>query len=111
MVFLGSVKKDIEKFSAKAKQRLMTALTAVAAELPLSPNDFKYMGNVGMGVYELRIKAESEYRVFYISKFEEAIYILHAFVKKTQQTSEKDLKLGMARYKTLLAKRKEQNDD
>ncbi len=111
IVYLGSSQKDIDGFPAKAKQRIITALTAVSAGLNLSPNDFKYMATVGTGVYELRIKADRQYRIFYVAKFEEALYILHAFVKKTQETPQKDIELGATRYKALLNERRERGHE
>jgi phage-related protein len=61
-----------------------------------------------VGTYELRIKADKQYRIFYIAKFEEAIYVLHAFVKKTQETSQQDIEKGKERYKALLQYRHEE---
>lgn len=49
---------------------------------------------------------ENEYRVLYVAKFEDAIYVLHSFVKKTQQTSQKDIALAKKRYSEMLALRK-----
>lgn len=46
------------------------------------PTDFKPMPDVGSGVMEIRVHASSEYRVFYVARFEEAVYVLHCFVKK-----------------------------
>jgi phage-related protein len=102
VIYLGSAKKNIEAFSPKAKQRAVTALTAISAGLNLSPQEFKYMPTVGMGVYELRIKVDKQYRIFYVSKFDEAIYVIHAFSKKTQQTPDKEIQLGISRYKALI---------
>jgi phage-related protein len=61
---------------------------------------------VGTGVIEVRIHLESEYRVFYLAKFEEAVYVLHAFVKKSQKSSSLDIALGRKRYRELLERRK-----
>ncbi len=47
-----------------------------------SPADFKSMSDVGAGVMEIRIHGDSEFRVFYVARFEEAVYVLHAFVKR-----------------------------
>lgn len=102
VIYLGSAKKDIETFSPKAKQRAVTALTAISAGLNLNPQEFKYMPTVGMGVYELRIKVDKQYRIFYVAKFDEAVYVLHAFSKKTQQTPDKEIQLGAYRYKALI---------
>lgn len=107
IVYLGRAIKDIAAFPTKAKQRIVTALTMVSAGIRLGPHEFKYISTVGTGVYELRVKAENQYRVFYVVKFDEAIYVLHAFVKKTQQTSDADIALGSTRYKALLKERQE----
>lgn len=106
VIYVGSAQKDIEAFPVKARQRIVTALTVISAELELSPKEFKYMPTVGTGCYELRLKIDRQYRVFYVAKFHEAIYVLHAFVKKTEQTSKTDITLGADRYKSLLAYRR-----
>ena len=70
------------------------------------PADFKPMPDVGAGVMEIRVHGDSEYRVFYVARFEEAIYVLHCFVKKTQAARKADLDLGKRRYRVLLEMRK-----
>jgi phage-related protein len=72
----------------------------------LDPSDWKPMTVVGAGVKEIRIHTESEYRVMYVAKFSEAIYVLHAFTKKTQQTQKKDIDLASQRYRELVNERK-----
>jgi phage-related protein len=67
--------------------------------------DWKPMETVGAGVKEIRIRFENSYRVFYVAKFNEAVYVLHAFVKKTPRTSERDIDLGTDRYKALIKSR------
>jgi phage-related protein len=57
---------------------------------------------VGPGVIEIRVHEEREYRVFYVAKFEDAVYVLHVFAKKTRKTSLLDLELGKKRYRELL---------
>lgn len=106
IIYVGSTQKDIEAFPVKARQRIVTALTVISSELELSPKEFKYMPAVGAGCYELRLKIDRQYRVFYVAKFHEAIYVLHAFVKKTEQTSKTDITLGADRYKALLSYRR-----
>ena len=71
-----------------------------------SPADFKPMPDVGPGVMEIRLHGDSEYRVFYVARFEEAIYVLHFFVKKTRTTRKADIDLGKQRYSVLLESRK-----
>ncbi len=61
------------------------------------------MNTIGPGVREIRIQdAEGAFRVIYIAKFEEAIYVLHCFQKKTQKTSKADLDLAKRRYRELI---------
>jgi phage-related protein len=63
------------------------------------------MPDVGAGVVEIRIHAGTEHRVFYVAKFEEAVYVLHAFDKTTRATSKGDLDTGRARYAQTVARR------
>jgi len=61
------------------------------------------MPSIGVGVEEIRVWVESgTYRVIYIARLLEAVYVLHAFQKKTQQTSQRDVGLARARLKELL---------
>ncbi|KTC89786.1 type II toxin-antitoxin system RelE/ParE family toxin [Fluoribacter dumoffii] len=105
--YCSSSQKDIGTFPNKSKQRIARLLDMLAEGLKLQPNDFKYMETVGTGVYELRVKIDKQnYRVFYVAKFEEAIYVLHAFVKKSQETPQQDIDKAKERYNTLLRHRK-----
>ena len=70
------------------------------------PRDFKPLAVVGAGVQELRVWAEAgTFRVLYLARFEEAVYILHAFEKKTQATRDADIDLARKRYQELLLAR------
>jgi phage-related protein len=61
-------------------------------------------------VREIRTRdADGIYRVMYIAKFEEAVYVLHCFQKKTQTTSQSDIDLDKRRYKELVQERKNEN--
>jgi len=64
------------------------------------------MPAVGPGVMEIRVHGTSEYRVFLVARFEDAVYVLHCFVKKTRATRKADLHLGRQRYSSLLEARK-----
>lgn len=67
------------------------------------PGDWKPMPAVGAGVREIRVRDEAgAFRVFYVAKFLEAVYALHCFNKKSQQTVAKDIALGRRRLKELL---------
>jgi phage-related protein len=63
------------------------------------------MPTVGDGVYEIRIRSEGAFRVFYAAKFEEGVVVVHAFQKKTQQTARLDIEIGAKRYRQFLARR------
>jgi len=63
------------------------------------------MPDIGAGVVELRVHAGTEHRVFYVAKFEEAIYVLHAFEKRSRKTSLRDLEVGRTRYRQVVATR------
>lgn len=71
----------------------------------LEPDDWKPMASVGSGVYELRIHTAVEHRVFYMAKFAEGIYVLHAFQKKTQKTAQRDIEIARERYREVLQRR------
>lgn len=70
------------------------------------PDDWKPFDDVGAGTKEIRIKqTDGTFRVMYVAKFEEAIYVLHCFKKKTQKTSKKDKDLAEQRYKEMMLTR------
>jgi len=63
------------------------------------------MPSIGQGVREIRIHTAVEHRVCYVAKFAEAIYVLHAFEKRTRETSKHDIELVRQRYQALIAQR------
>jgi phage-related protein len=65
------------------------------------------MPTVGPNVRETRIHVEGEHRVFYVATFPEAVYVLHAFEKKTRRTTAHDLELGRKRYHDLVKMRRD----
>ena len=76
-------------------------------QVGLDATDWKPFDEVGAGSKEIRVKDESGiFRVLYVAKFEEAIYVLHCFQKKTQATSKKDKTIAEARYRAVLNSRK-----
>lgn len=64
------------------------------------------MNGVGAGVCEIRLHEAGEHRVMYVAKFAEAVYVLHAFVKKSQKTPKRDLDITAARFRALLETRR-----
>lgn len=98
--FCGRSLDDLREFPVIAKQEAGYQLDRV--QHGLSPDDSKPMSSIGAGVAEIRIWDEGgTFRVVYVAKFDDAVYVLHCFQKKTQQTSRKDLELAMKRYKDL----------
>ncbi|ABQ25560.1 protein of unknown function DUF891 [Geotalea uraniireducens Rf4] len=64
----------------------------------MDPSDWKPMNAVGPGVREIRIRVLGEWRVLYVAKFADAVYVLHAFHKKTQKTRHEDIEIARRRY-------------
>ena len=61
------------------------------------------MNAVGRGVKEIRIRDEAgAFRVLYLARFADAVYVLHCFQKKTERTSKADVELAAKRYRELL---------
>jgi len=99
LVWLGSSLAVVRSFSSVARQGVGYQLYKV--QNGLDPSDWKPMPGIGAGVREIRIHADKEHRVIYVAWFQEAVYVLHAFVKKTQQTSKGDLELAARRFREL----------
>ena len=100
LYWVGSSRGDLRSFPEEARRRAGFELRAV--QRGEKPTDFKPMPDVGKGVEEIRIHTKDAHRVFYVSRFVEAVYVLHAFQKKTQKTSKKDIEVGRRRYKEVL---------
>lgn len=103
LVWIGSSHSDIRRFPDEARQDAGFELYQI--QHGYEPSDWKPVLTVGAGVREIRVHDRNEYRVMYVAKFADAIYVLHAFVKKTQQTSRADIDLARTRYKQLIAAR------
>lgn len=97
--FIGSSEDDLSEFPKKAKGAAGHELWQV--QLGLMPSDWKPVLNIGAGVYEIRIRVLGEWRVIFVAKFADAVYVLHAFQKKTQQTRKEGIALATTRYKQL----------
>lgn len=100
MIWLGTSRDDLRGFPANARQVAGFQLWRV--QRGLEPNDWKPMPAVGLGVREVRVRTGLEHRVLYLAKFDEAVYVLHAFQKRSQQTPKRDLALTRQRLRDLL---------
>lgn len=65
------------------------------------------MSSIGAGVREIRVHENGEYRIIYLAKYSEGIYVLHAFRKKTEKTSQNDIEMAKTRLRQVETLRKE----
>jgi phage-related protein len=99
--FRGTALVDLRAFPPLARREAGHQLDQV--QNSYEPDDWKPMPVVGSGVQEIRIRdAAGAFRVLYVAKFAAAVYVLHCFQKKTQQTSKTDLDLAEKRYRELM---------
>jgi len=97
--FVGSSLEDLKAFPAEARRAAGFELSFV--QRGLEPSDWKPMKEVGAGVREIRIHVLGEWRVLYVAKCAEAVYVLHAFQKKTKSTSKEDIELARKRFREI----------
>lgn len=103
--FIGSSLDDLKAFPLKAKREFGYQLDRV--QRGLDPSDWKPMISIGQGVKEIRVKDESGiFRVVYIAKFHESIFVLHSFQKKSQKTAKKDIDTSKNRLQEVFARMK-----
>ena len=101
--WLSSSLDDLRAFPADARRDAGYQLGRV--QQGLLPSDWKPMTAVGSGVVEIRVHTRLEHRVFYVAKFEEAIYVLHAFEKRTRKTPQPEIALAQKRLADLICSR------
>lgn len=99
--FRGNALDDLRSFPEEARREAGYQIDRV--QHGYDPDDWKPMPTVGKGVREIRIReATGAFRVIYLAKLEDAVYVLHCFQKKTQKTATSDIDLARNRYKDLL---------
>ena len=104
IVWIETSLKAVQDFPDLARKEIGYQLYRIQKGLEAS--DWKPMATLGKGVREIRIHTGEEFRVIYIARFEDAIYILHAFQKKSRSTHKRDLALAGSRLKRLIQSRK-----
>ena len=97
--FCGRSLEVLRSFPAVAKREAGYQLDPV--QHGLEPTDWKPMPSIGSGVREIRIMHEGQFRVIYIAKFADAVYVLHAFQKKTRKTRKQDIDAAKQALKQL----------
>lgn len=101
LTFLGSSLSDLRAFPENARRDAGYQLDMVQNNR--EPSDWKPMPTIGRGVREIRIRdAAGAFRVIYLAKFSDAVYVLHCFQKKTEKTSAPDISTASRRYRELL---------
>jgi len=99
LTFMGSSLRDLISFPLEAKKVAGFELWQV--QVGAMPSDFKPMPTVGAGAYEIRIKMHGAWRVIYVAKQADAVYVLHCFHKTTPKTPKADIDLAAKRYKLI----------
>ena len=97
--FVGSSLDDLRNFPDEARRGAGFELRAV--QNGLEPSDWKPMRTVGPGVKEIRIHVLGEWRVIYVAQRNDAVYVLHAFHKKSRKTIRQDIELARQRYRQI----------
>lgn len=99
--FLGDSLKSLRDFPSDARQDAGRQLDKLQRGKP--PDDFKPMPSIGKGVEEIRIWDDAgTFRVVYTARLTDAVYVLHAFQKKTQATSKRDIDTAKVRFAQLM---------
>ena len=100
LIFVGRALEDLKAFPLDARRDIGFQLDRI--QRGRDPLDWKPMTTIGTGVREIRYRdATGAFRVIYVARFEEAIYVLHAFQKKSQQTSKRDLMIAQQRLSAI----------
>lgn len=100
LAFRGSSQDDLRAFPTAAKREAGHQLDQV--QHGFEPDDWKPMPTIGSGVREIRIRdLAGAFRVIYVAKFADAVYVLHCFQKKTEKTGKLDIELASKRYRDL----------
>lgn len=99
--FLGDSLKRLREFPEDARHDAGYQLDKV--QRGSQPDDFKPMPSIGKGAEEIRLQDDTgTYRVIYTARVRDAVYVLHAFQKKTRATSKRDIDLATERFAHLM---------
>jgi phage-related protein/predicted XRE-type DNA-binding protein len=102
IAFLGGSLDDLRSFPSDARREAGYQLDRV--QRGLDPDDWRSMPSIGAGVREIRVRERAgAFRVIYVATFADAVYVLHAFQKKTRQTAKRDVDLAASRLREQMA--------
>lgn len=104
LLWVGAAEADYAKLPKAVKKVAGTELLTL--QYGGVPSDCDPMTIIGSGAFELRVDTrDGWFRVFYVAKFAEALYVLHSFQKKTNRTARQDISMGQQRYTLLMKER------
>jgi phage-related protein len=103
VIWIADALDVLKNFPAQARHDLGVELMRVQAGL--NPVRYRPMPSIGLGVQEIKVKYRGEYRLIYVARFEEGVYAISSFHKKSQRTPKRELELAKARYKQLVKDR------
>ena len=99
LFFVGSSREDLRAFPLDARREAGFELYRVQNRL--NPTDWKSMKAIGAGVREIRIHTGGQFRVIYVASLGDAVYVLHAFQKKSRATRRSDIEIARRRFRQL----------
>lgn len=108
LCWLATALDDLRRFPEPARRQAGYELRRL--QQGLDPTDWKPLSTIGLGAREIRLHVGTEHRVLYVARFAEAIYVLHAFEKRTRRMALSDQAMGQRRYRDLLAWRRAQGE-
>jgi phage-related protein len=101
VTFLGDSLDALRSFPDRARR--MAGFQLDRVQRGLEPFDWKPMTSVGPGVQEIRVRDEhGAFRVIYLVRLSDAVYVLHCFQKKSQRTLQRDLHTARRRLNDLM---------
>ena len=107
VIWVGSARADLSGLPSDARRQLGFELRRV--QQGREARSWKPMPSIGSSVIEIRVRGDDgAFRLFYVAKFSEAIYVLHVFQKKSRKTSGLDLELARSRYSAVCRQRNEE---
>jgi phage-related protein len=105
ITFLGDSRRALRGFPDEARRTAGFQLETV--QYGGVPDDWRSMPSIGPGAAEIRVRESGgAFRVIYVAKFQEAVYVLHAFQKTTRRTARRDLELARTRYREMTRDRR-----
>lgn len=102
--FEGNTLDSIREFPDDARQRAGYELDRV--QRGLDPENWKPFSTIGQGVREIRIQVGEQFRVMYVTKFDDKVHVLHVFQKKTQKTAKSDIDYAKSILKDVIRRYK-----